>query len=128
MLANGDVMVTRARFKDDGTVVEILRGGSERPLVPEVDWARIDATTEEEIAAQIAEDEAEAMRDAAAYARRVRRKVGLSQVAFARRIGVPVDTVRDWEQGKRAPQGPARALLRIIDRAPETALQALDRG
>jgi putative transcriptional regulator len=96
-------------------------------ITPRTDWSRVDATTEEEIAAQIAQDEAEAMRDAAAYARRVRRKVGLSQVAFARRIGVPVDTVRNWEQGKRAPQGPARALLRIIDRAPQTALQALGR-
>jgi hypothetical protein len=44
-----------ACLKDDGTVVEILRDGSERPLVPQVDWSRIDATTEEEIAAQIAE-------------------------------------------------------------------------
>jgi putative transcriptional regulator len=119
-------MVTRARLNDDGTVVEVLRDGSERPLVPEVDWARVDAMTEAEVAAQIAEDDAEAMRDAAAYARRVRRKIGLSQVAFAKRIGVPVDTVRNWEQGKRAPQGPARALLRIIDRAPEAALAALD--
>jgi putative transcriptional regulator len=51
----------------------------------------------------------------------------LSQVTFARRIGVSIDTVRNWEQGKRAPQGPARGLLRIIDRAPETALQVLDR-
>jgi putative transcriptional regulator len=105
-------MVTRARWKDDGTVVEILRDGSERPILPEVDWARIDGTTEAEIAVQIAADDAEAMRDAAAYARRVRRKIGLSQVAFAKRIGVPVDTVRNWEQGKRVPQGPARALLR----------------
>jgi putative transcriptional regulator len=118
-------MVTRARLKDDGTVVEFLRDGSERPLAPQVDWSRIDATTEEEIAAQIAQDDAEAMRDAAAYARRVRRKVGLSQVAFANRIGVPVDTVRNWEQGKRLPRGPARALLRIIDRAPDLALAAL---
>ncbi len=124
--AGGD-MVTRARLKDDGTSVEVLRDGFERPLVAEVDWARVDATSEAEIAAQIAQDDAEAMRDAAAYARRVRRKIGLSQVAFARRIGVPVDTVRNWEQGKRAPQGPARALLRIIDRAPEAALAALDR-
>jgi putative transcriptional regulator len=118
-------MVIRARLKEDGTVVKILRDGSERTLAPQVDWARIDATTEDEIAAQIADDDAEAMRDAAAYARRVRHKVGLSQVAFAMRIGVPVDTVRNWEQGKRAPQGPARALLRIIDRAPEAALRAL---
>jgi len=120
-------MVIRARLKDDGTVVRILRDGTEQAFEPQVDWARIDTTTEAEIAAQIAEDEAEAMRDAAAYARRVRRKIGLSQVAFAKRIGVPVDTVRNWEQGKRAPQGPARALLRIIDRAPEAALQALDK-
>jgi transcriptional regulator with XRE-family HTH domain len=62
------------------------------------------------------------MRDAAAY---VRRRVGLSQAAFAKRIGVPVDTVRNWEQGKHSPRGPARALLRIIDHAPELALAAL---
>jgi putative transcriptional regulator len=118
--------MTKARLRADRTLVEILPDGSERVITPRTDWSRVDATTEEEIAAQIAEDEVEAMRDAAAYARRVRRRVGLSQVAFARRIGVPVDTVRNWEQGKRAPQGPARALLRIIDRAPELALSALD--
>jgi putative transcriptional regulator len=98
-------MVT-ARLKDDATVVEIRRDGSERPLAAQVDWAKIDAITEEGIAEQIAQDDAEAMRDAAAYARRVRREGGLSQVAFARRIGVPVDTVRNWERGKRAPQDP----------------------
>jgi hypothetical protein len=81
-------MIT-TRLKGDGTVVEILRDGSERPLTQQVDWSRIDATTEDEIAAQFAQDEADAMRDAAASARRVRRKVGLSQIAFARRIGVP---------------------------------------
>jgi putative transcriptional regulator len=118
--------MVRRRLKADQTVVEILPDGSERVITPRTDWSRVDATTEEEIAAQIAQDEAEAMRDAAAYARRVRRRVGLSQVAFAKRIGVSVDTVRNWEQGKRAPQGPARALLRIIDRAPEVALSALD--
>jgi putative transcriptional regulator len=78
--------VITARLKDDGTVVEILRNGSERPLAPQVDWSRIDATTEEEIAAQIAEDDAEAIRDAAAYVRRVRRGVGLSRTALAKRI------------------------------------------
>jgi putative transcriptional regulator len=71
-------MVTRARLKDDGTVVEVLRDGSERPLGPEVDWARVDATTEAEIAAQIAEGDAEGMRDAAAYERRVRRRIARS--------------------------------------------------
>jgi putative transcriptional regulator len=119
--------MAKARLKADQTVVEILPDGSEKVTTPRTDWSRVDATTEKEIAAQAAADDVEAIRDAAAYARRVRRKVGLSQVAFAKSIGVPVDTVRNWEQGKRAPQGPARALLRIIDRAPEAALAALDR-
>jgi putative transcriptional regulator len=77
-------MIT-TRLKDDGRVVEILRDGSERPFVPQVDWARIDATTEEEIAAQIAEDEAEAVRDAAAYARRKSRSRSTSTQALRRR-------------------------------------------
>jgi hypothetical protein len=67
---NGSKTVTTARLKGDGSVVEVLQDGSERPLTPDVDWARIDATTEAEIAMQIAEDEAEAMQDAASYARR----------------------------------------------------------
>jgi putative transcriptional regulator len=90
-----------------------------------IDPARVDATTEADIARHIAEDGAEALRDVAAYAKRVRRRVGMTQAVFAVRIGVPVDTVRNWEQGKRFPAGPAKALLRIIDRAPEAALAAL---
>lgn len=62
MRTNGEFTVTRARLKGDGMVVEILRDGSERPLAPQANWARIDATTEAEIAAQIAEDDAEAAR------------------------------------------------------------------
>jgi hypothetical protein len=77
--------VTRTRLKGDATVVEILDGGAERSLAAQADWAGIDATTEEGTAVQIAKDEAR--RDAAAYARRGRRKVMLSQVAFARWIG-----------------------------------------
>ena len=81
-------------------------------LVPRVDRPRVTATTEAEIAAQEAEDEAEARHAAAAYARRVRRRTSLTQVAFAARIGVPLDTVRNWEQGKRTPAGPARVRCR----------------
>ena len=90
-----------------------------------IDPATVDATTEADIAAQQREDEAEAMQDMARYARRVRRRLGLSQVEMSRRIGVPPDTIRNWEQGKRGPTGAARALLRILDKAPETALRVL---
>jgi len=43
---------------------------------------------------------------------------------------VPIETVRNWEQGKRSPRGPARALLRMIDRAPQVAFAVLtsDKG
>ena len=61
----------------------------------------------------------------AAYARNVRGQTGLTQTAFAARIGVPVETVRNWEQGKRSPRGPARALLKVIEEAPDAAFAVL---
>ena len=90
-----------------------------------IDPAVVDATTEADIASQQREDEAQARQDMARYARRVRKRLGLTQVEFARRIDVPHETIRNWEQGKRGPTGAARALLRVLDKAPETALRAL---
>ena len=95
--------------------------------VGRVDARRLDATDEAEIDRQRAEDDADAdaLRDAARFARRVRRRLGFSQAEFAERIGASLDTIRNWEQGKRHPTGAAKALLRILDRAPEAALVAL---
>jgi putative transcriptional regulator len=55
----------------------------------------------------------------------IRNKTGLSQAAFARRIGVPVGTLRNWEQGRRSPQGPARILLALLDRNPKIVEETL---
>ena len=90
-----------------------------------VDHEILDATGEKDIARQAGEDDAEAMRDMGRFVRRVRRRLGLTQVEFAKRIDVPHETIRNWEQGKRGPTGAARALLRILDKAPETALRVL---
>lgn len=90
-----------------------------------IDTQRVNATTDKDIAAQIVADDFQAMQDAARYARRVRLRLGLSQAEFSERIEVPLDTVRNWEQGKRCPTGAARALLKILDKAPEAALAAL---
>lgn len=90
-----------------------------------VDLHRLDATTPADISDHQAADEAEAMQDEAKFARRVRRRLGFSQSEFAARIDVPIDTIRNWEQGKRAPTGAARALLKILDKAPEAALAVL---
>jgi len=86
---------------------------------------KVDATTEADIARQKADDDAEAMRDAAKFARRVRKRLGLSQAEFSERIDVSLDTIRNWEQGKRCPTGAAKALLKVLDKAPEAALAAL---
>jgi putative transcriptional regulator len=93
--------------------------------VGRIDIARVDATTEAEIQAHIAEDEKEAMLDAAKFARRVRKRLGLSQTEFSARIEVSVETIRNWEQGRRYPTGAAKTLLKILDRAPEASLSAL---
>ena len=49
----------------------------------------------------------------------IRTKLNLSQSAFAGLMGVSVRTLQDWEQGRRTPQGPAIALLRIAEQHPE---------
>ena len=92
-----------------------------------IDEARVDATTEEEIEAQIAEDEAEARRDAGRYLRRIRRRLGLSQEQLAERIHVSLASIRSWELGKSALAGAEQALYRILDKQPEAALSALER-
>jgi putative transcriptional regulator len=49
----------------------------------------------------------------------IRQQAGLSQAAFAAVLDVPIATLRNWEQGRRAPRGPARQLLRVAAAAPE---------
>ena len=91
-----------------------------------IDKRRVDATTEQDIERQQWSDDAESMQDAARFARRVRKRLGLTQSEFSRRIDVSIDTIRNWEQGKRRPTGAAKALLKVLDKAPEVALSALD--
>jgi len=57
--------------------------------------------------------------------RAVRAKLGTSQREFALMIGVSVATLRNWEQGRRTPDGPALALLRVAARNPKAVVQAL---
>jgi DNA-binding transcriptional regulator YiaG len=57
--------------------------------------------------------------------RAVREKMHLSQSEFAARFGFTAAAVRQWEQGRRQPHGPARVLLTIIDREPNAVRRAL---
>lgn len=57
--------------------------------------------------------------------KRIRAKLGMTQAEFARTFGFSVDTLRHWEQGRRVPEGPARAYLKVIDHAPKAVAKAL---
>ena len=106
------------RMKIDSAVPALLAVGR-------IETARADATSEADIAVHQAIDEVDALQDAARFARRVRKRLGLSQAEFSQRTEVSLETIRNWEQGKRCPTGAAKALLKVLDRAPEAALAAL---
>ena len=55
-----------------------------------------------------------------------RAKTGLSQTRFADVLGVSKRTLENWEQGRRHPTGPARALLKILDADPKHAMEVLN--
>lgn len=57
--------------------------------------------------------------------KRIRKVSGLSQAKFARLIHVEVGTLRNWEQGRRTPTGPAQVLLRAIEKDPRAVLRAI---
>jgi len=106
----------RLRLKADGRIVE-LRDGQEFPLAPEM-TGLAPATPDSPVAAPGETGSLPAVRD-------LRRRAQLTQIEFAARLGVPVETIRNWEQGKRVPRGPARALLAVIAHSPETVFAAL---
>lgn len=54
----------------------------------------------------------------------IRKRLGLSQEAFAVFLGVSIGTLRNWEQGRREPQGAARALLLVAEKKPQAFLEA----
>jgi putative transcriptional regulator len=104
----------RLRLKADGRIVE-LRDGQEFPLVPEIPEACSATSAADETASS-------------PRVRDLRHRARLTQQEFAERLGVPVETIRNWEQGKRMPRGPARALLAVIAHAPDTVFAALARA
>ncbi len=55
----------------------------------------------------------------------IREQLGKSQSEFALMIGVSISTLQNWEQGRRQPEGPARALLKVAAENPEAVMEAL---
>lgn len=108
-----------------------------------IDWAKVDATSEPDVIRHAREDRTTTPSDrewrkmtqegrvslvppAKVDVRAVREKLRLSQSEFAARFGFTAAAVRQWEQGRRQPHGPARVLLTIIDREPNAVRRALE--
>ena len=121
-------MPTIARTRADGTVVEVLADGAERPTP----LAPMRTMTEDEVAAAATDPDARPFTaEELAKARRVprtktlRRALSLTQEEFSARYHIPLGTLRDWEQGRTRPDQPARAYLMAIAGDPEGVLRAL---
>jgi putative transcriptional regulator len=112
------------------TLEEIVAKAAQRS--PEADSEfrrRMDATTEDDIRRHMIEDgedpAVEPRFEPPVQAQDVRKKLGLTQPAFARLLGIPVATLRNWEQNRFLMEPTAQTLLKLVDREPEAALRAL---
>ena len=111
---------------DDGSLV---------PMECKTDWDRLRAMTEEEIEANalsdpdnppITDEELSRMRwSMEAWV--VRGRLKLTQEEFSARFGIPLGTLRDWEQGKKQPSSTAQVLLKVISSHPDAVIDAIER-
>ena len=100
-----------------------------------MDWAALDAMTEDEVmAAALADPDAQPLTDAQLDRMRrvglhgaIRFRLRLTHDEFAARYHVPADTLHDWERGKATPDGVAAAYLVLIDADPEGVAETLAR-
>ena len=107
----------------------------------DTDWAAVDALTNEQVhAAALADPDAQPIPRGTdeeleklglhrlVNVKKLRERLGLTQETFAAAYRIPVGTLRDWEQGRKNPDAPARAYLLVIDRNPEMVAQLLKRA
>jgi putative transcriptional regulator len=132
--AKSAATLIRRRLRD-GQWYEVRPDGSERRLSRKrPDWRQLDAMTDEEVLAAARSDpDAQPLTDKqlkrarrVPYAKHVRFVTGLSQADFARVFGIPIGTLRDWEQGRFEPDRAARSYLRVIEVNPKAVRRALE--
>lgn len=100
-----------------------------RRVKARIDRAKIDATTEADIRRHMIEDGQDET-NLSGFApvippRLLRKRLGMTQMEFARALRIPVSTLRNWEQGRVLPDPAARSLLAIVARNPKVALKTL---
>ena len=89
-----------------------------------IDHAVLDSTTESDLALQQDQDDAEAMQDTARYARRIRKRLGLTQIEFARRIDVPHENDPQLGAGEALPDRRRESLAKDSRQGPPSRLSA----
>jgi len=108
------------------------------PIDSGTDWDAVNALTEEKLyAAALADPDAQPIPPGSeedlfrlglkriVNTKKLRDRLGLTQEEFAARYRIPVGTLRDWEQGRKRPDAPARAYLTIIARDPHAVARLL---
>jgi putative transcriptional regulator len=101
------------------------------------DWAKVDSIADAALDEIVRNDPDDVYLTEAALAdaipvypvdlKKLKRRLGLTQESFAARFGFALGTLRNWERGRRRPDGPAQILLQVIDREPEAVERALGR-
>ncbi len=113
-------------------MVSVEHEPGDPPIETDTDWAAVEALTDEQIhAAALSDPDSQPIplgtdEELAKLGlihipnvKRLRERLGLTQEAFAAAYRIPIGTLRDWEQGRKRPDAPARAYLTVIARNPE---------
>jgi len=113
--------------------ISVVHNPGDPPIETDTDWEYVNSLTDEQITAAVAGDPDAAPinfqeRPGIAFrpnVARIRGKLGMTQEAFAAAYGIPIGTLRDWEQGRKIPDATARAYLRVIERDPKAIAKLL---
>ena len=113
-------------------MISVEHNPGDPPIETGTDWAAVDALTEEQIhAAALSDPDAQPLplgsdEEMAKLGliripnvKKLRERLGMTQEAFSAAYRIPIGTLRDWEQGRKRPDAPARAYLTVIARNPE---------
>ena len=122
-------------------MISVEHNPGDPPIETDTDWARVAAMTDEAVhAAALSDPDAQPLplgtdEEMAKLGliripnvKRLREKLGMTQDGFAAAYRIPVGTLRDWEQGRKRPDAPARAYLTVIARDPKAVASLLEQA
>lgn len=122
-------------------MISVEHNPGDPPIKTNTDWTRVAAMTAEEVhAAALSDPDAQPLpigtdEEMAKLGliripnvKKLRDRLGMTQEAFAAAYRIPVGTLRDWEQGRKRPDAPARAYLTVIARNPKAVARLLEKA